>query len=291
MSTVVPERVRLALADRGLTQRALAESIDLDVTKLSKALAGARRFTVAELRQVARVLEVDLGWLTGDGDAAAPVAAPRGLSALSGERYCGATGEQRLLIVRAAWTLIAERGHAHVELADVAARVDVDEERVREHFASRRELLDETLRLAALRAYERQATALATVPDGAEQVRRLIDLQLPSSSMLDREWSIWLQVWAQAAIDPTIRELHAEAYLRWLRTVRSAIERGQEQGVCREGDAEEMAARLTALVDGLGLQIVTGRPGRTLAVARAAVEDHLRAHVLATDQGSIEGEL
>ncbi|MGJ9412162.1 TetR family transcriptional regulator C-terminal domain-containing protein [Aeromicrobium sp. CF4.19] len=284
LTAPVADRVRLALADREMTQRELADAAELEVTKLSKALGGTRRFSIEELRRLAEVLEVDLRWLTGDGDDRPPAIAPSGLSALSGDLYAGPAGERRLVIVRAAWRLVAERGYSRVEVADVADRAGVSPSQVQEHFESRRALLDETLRLAALQAYERQSTALADVADGVERLDRLIDLQLPRSGTLDLEWSIWLQVWAQAAIDPTIQALHAEAYSRWLHTVRAAIELGQQQGSCRTGDAEEMAARLTALVDGLGLQLVTGRPGRTLATTRAAVDDHLRAHVLDPDQ-------
>ncbi|WP_375003359.1 TetR family transcriptional regulator C-terminal domain-containing protein [Aeromicrobium sp. CTD01-1L150] len=285
---VVAARVKAALRDRGLSQRELAEATGLEVTKLSKSLGGRRRFLVDELRRAADVLDVDLGWLTGEGDDTPPAVAPAGLTALAHDLYTGTRGRQRRAVVEAAWVLIADRGHASVRLSDVAARCGIDEAEVAGHFASARELLDETLRLAAQQAYERQHEALGGLDDGLRRLRRLIELQLPTPGAVDREWSIWLQVWAQAAIDPTIRALHEQAYVRWLTTVRSAIELAQQQGTCRVGDAQEMAARLTALVDGLGLQLVTGRAGRTPEMVDAAIEDHLRAHVLATTSSAKE---
>lgn len=278
---VPAERLRAALRDRKVSQAEAAAVMGLDASKLSKALHGRRRLTVEELRRASEHLHVDLDWLSGRGDDRPPVIAPSGLTALAPELYEGEDGERRLAAVEAAWVLVADHGHARVELEDVAVRCGLETDLVLELFpGGRSTLLRETLRLAARRAYERQRGALSGIDDGVRRLRTLIDLQLPSPGTLDREWSIWLQVWAEAAVDPTVREIHEQAYARWLATVRQAIALGQEQGACRGGDAEEMAVRLTALVDGLGLGLVTRRTGRTDSTVRDAVEDHLRAHVL-----------
>jgi AcrR family transcriptional regulator len=280
--TTVSSRIADGIRRHRMTQRELAERIGLDPTKLSKSLSGRRRFAVDELRQVAVVLGVSLDSLTGGEQRdLVMVPAPPGQSAMSDDLYVGAPGDRRRGIVEAAWQLIAERGYDAVRISDVAERVGTSAAAVHYHFAGRRALLEEALRLAARHAYERQSSSLNDVDDGAERLTRLVELQLPSSGMLTSEWSIWLQVWVQATIDPTIRSLHAEAYSRWRDTLRAAIELGQRQGTCRTSDAAEQAVRLAAFVDGLGLQVVTGQPGRTVATMRAAVRDYLDAVVLA----------
>jgi Zn-dependent peptidase ImmA (M78 family) len=57
------ERVRDLIAASGLTQRAYAEQIGLDTTKLSKSLTGGRRFTSLELARISQLSDVTVDWL------------------------------------------------------------------------------------------------------------------------------------------------------------------------------------------------------------------------------------
>lgn len=278
MSTTESERVRAVLSDRGLTQRELAVAIDLDSTKLSKSLTGRRRFSVEELRSIASAVHVPLDWLVALDDADT-VPAPTGSAAITDELYAGPEGRTRRAIIDAAWVLIAERGHHAVRVSDVAVRAGVSAATVHYHFDSRRRLLEETLRRSAREAYTRQVEGLEQICDGADRLRRLIELQLPEPGVLRLEWSIWLQVWTEASLHPDLRALHAQAYARWHETITAAIALGQRQGSCRPGDAEVLAARLAALVDGLGVHVVTGRPGCTVQTMRAALRDHLDSQV------------
>lgn len=62
-------RVRRALRERGMTQAALAQSIDLGESALSKSISGFRSFSAVELAEVANCLGVSLRWLvTGEVD-------------------------------------------------------------------------------------------------------------------------------------------------------------------------------------------------------------------------------
>lgn len=66
MSTL-EERVRAVITASGLTQAEFAQSIDLDVTKLSKSLNGKRRFSSADLAYIAEAGGVSVDYLlTGD---------------------------------------------------------------------------------------------------------------------------------------------------------------------------------------------------------------------------------
>jgi Zn-dependent peptidase ImmA (M78 family) len=65
--TTTPDRVRSLLHDAGVSQVALATELELDPTKLSKSLSGARRFTSVELAQIAERFGVTVDWiLTGE---------------------------------------------------------------------------------------------------------------------------------------------------------------------------------------------------------------------------------
>lgn len=64
----VGERIRASLAP-GMSQRALAEHVDMTPDALSRALNGQRGFSILELTRIAESLQVDLNWLiTGRPD-------------------------------------------------------------------------------------------------------------------------------------------------------------------------------------------------------------------------------
>lgn len=58
-------RVRAVIADAGVSQREFARRVVMDPSKLSRALSGTRRFTVAELARIADEGRVDADWLLG----------------------------------------------------------------------------------------------------------------------------------------------------------------------------------------------------------------------------------
>jgi len=58
------------------------------------------------------------------------------------------------------------------------------------------------------------------------------------------------------------------------------IRTGQEQRVFRELDAEQVTAQLTAMIDGLGIQVLTCRPGSSVATMRRAAARLIERHIL-----------
>lgn len=71
------ERVRQVLLESGLDQNDFARSIGLDAPKLSKSLAGKRRFTSLELARVAEVGGCSVDWIITGRDPFRPVFARR----------------------------------------------------------------------------------------------------------------------------------------------------------------------------------------------------------------------
>lgn len=77
----IADRVREVIARAGLTHASFASSVDMDPTKLSKSLAGSRRFTSLELALIADFADVTVDWLlTGREDRAPHLAARVGTS-------------------------------------------------------------------------------------------------------------------------------------------------------------------------------------------------------------------
>ncbi len=281
-------RAREAIHRSGLSQRQFAGRLGLDPTKLSKSLTGTRRFTALELAGIADETGVTVHWLLNGDDAADTVsAAPRDSSAVTpppanpSDRPGTATEHnRRLQIIEAAWQLIAEHGYHSVRVAQVARRCGTSSATVHYHFPTRDLLLQEALRHSVKQAFDRQVAGLHTIVDPHERLLQLIELQLPGSARLRLEWSVWLQVWTAAALDPGMRELHSDSYRRWHETIARTLREGQESGVFRAFDLEEMTRHLTALIDGLGIQVMTGMPGRSVEEMRTALHSVIDKDVL-----------
>lgn len=72
---IVRERVREVLAASGVSAAQFAKRVGLDPTKLSKSLAGTRRFTSFELASIADEGKTTIDWLLGGEETKAAVAA------------------------------------------------------------------------------------------------------------------------------------------------------------------------------------------------------------------------
>ncbi|MDR7300138.1 TetR family transcriptional regulator C-terminal domain-containing protein [Haloactinomyces albus] len=280
-TTELRERVREVLRQHPDSQRAFAGKVGLDATKLSKSLSGARRFTPAELTRIAEVGNVTVNWLINGSDevetvAAAPQRTARAEVDLTGNGEAGRYQQ----ILDAAWHLIAERGYHSVRIADVAKACGTSAATIHYYFPGRNDLLTETLRYSVRQAFDRQVAELHTVDDAHERLLRLIELQLPTPGLLRLEWSIWMQVWNESALRPELRVLHTDSYNRWHDTIARTIREGQQQGVFTGADPEELAMTLTALIDGLGIQILTDRPGRSVDGMRQVLRDFVDREIV-----------
>lgn len=274
------ERVREILRAHPTSQREFATAIGLDATKLSKSLTGTRRFTPGELTSIAEVGNVTVNWLLNGSDEAETVAAAPGRSARQQVDVpdLAESGRYRQLL-EAAWRLIAVRGYHSVRIADVAAACGTSAATIHYYFPGREDLLTESLRFSVKQAFDRQVAELHVIEDAAERLLRLIELQLPTRGHLREEWSIWLQVWNESSLRPGIQSLHSEAYTRWHETVARTVRDGQQQGAFAAVDPEDFTVHLTALVDGLGIQVLTGRSGRSVERMRRMLRQFVRSEL------------
>jgi len=270
----VAARVRQVIGEAGCSQREFARRVVMDPSKLSRSLGGTRRFTVAELARIADAGRVDAGWLLGTTDPGEPAAATPEPAA----RTSPPEGGRPLQIVRETVRLIAEHGFHSVRVADIAAACDTSTAAIHYHFPGRAELLEAAVRWCMDEDTMRRAARLAEADDALEELRQLIDLQIPDTTQQRHQWLVWMDLWSEAARSTAIGRLHAAFYREWRRTVAEVIRRGIAQGVFRPVDPEFSALRLTALIDGLATQVLATAPGEggtSLEHMRTACLAHL----------------
>jgi AcrR family transcriptional regulator len=190
--------------------------------------------------------------------------------------------DRRALILDATWRLIAERGYHAVRIADIAALCGTSTGTVHYYFPGKNDVLTEALKHCVEQAFDRQSVELRQIDNAHERLLKLIDMQLPRVGEVRDEWSIWLQYWAEATIRPEFRPAHNEFYSRWRDTVERIVRRGQRQRVFREDvDPVQLAMQLTALTDGVAIQVLTGAPGMTVTVMRELLVDFVRKELVA----------
>jgi AcrR family transcriptional regulator len=273
----VRNRIHQLVIQTGYTQGEFARRIGLDPSKLSRALAGKRRFLLTELTQIAEVGGAPIEWLlNGDGAEPANPARTAKTTAASpvNDGPAGARDKRRGEILAAAWRLIAKRGYHAVRVADIARACGTSSAAVHYYFPGKQDVLNEALRFCVEQAFARQTTELRKIEDGHERLLKLIDMQLPRAGQLRDEWCIWLQFWSEAALHTELRAVHNDFYARWRETVVRIISRGQRQGRFRaDVDPQEAALRFTALTDGAAIQVLTGAHGMTIERMRQLLTD------------------
>jgi AcrR family transcriptional regulator len=172
--------------------------------------------------------------------------------------------ERRQAILEAAWRLVAERGYHHVRVQDIARLCGTSTGAVHYYFPGKDDVLREALRYSVDAAFARQGAQLRPIKDARKRLLALIEMQLPVGGQIRDEWSIWLQFWAEAALNPPLRAMHNAFYARWIETVVRIVRRGQEQGIFRDVDPALFARHLTSATDGAAIQVLTGAPGMTI---------------------------
>lgn len=254
------ERARQAIRSSGLAQREVSRLIGVDEPKLSKSLKGIRRLLPHEIVRLATVTGVTANWLiTGSDTGAGPAVVPpdRVLPA----KHRGEDNNQaqrRRAIVEKAWWLFAERGYATVRISDIAAEVGVSTAAVHYYFPTKQAVFAETLHYSVKLAFDRQAVELQQTMDPATHLKRLVELQLPAGPEGRAEWSIWLQTWSRLAVNDEELASHTAGYDRWASTILEIIQAGQAAGDFTAVDPVVVTDELTALIDGLGIKVLTG---------------------------------
>jgi AcrR family transcriptional regulator len=178
-------------------------------------------------------------------------------------------------MLTAAAEVIRERGLDNARVSDVAERAGTSAPSVLYWFETKAELLKEALTSAEEDYYDELERDL----DGIESAReRLARIVVGGAGDGDYDAALWMELWARALRDPQLAATRAELDGRWRRAITDVVRYGQERGEFGKVDAEDFALLLSALLDGLAVQIalkdeeVTPQRARELSLALAEKE-------------------
>jgi AcrR family transcriptional regulator len=179
-----------------------------------------------------------------------------------GAEATGTAEQRRAQMLTAALEVISERGYADTRIADVAERAGVSPALVIYYFKTKDHLLTEAIRRYEDAWYAVGLRRMAELPTAAARLEEIVAMNcLPEADPEPgSSWQLWLDFWAQAARNEDVAAVRRKSDERWRDEVASLVLTGQAAGEFRAVDARGFAVTLTALLDGLTVQIALEDP-------------------------------
>jgi AcrR family transcriptional regulator len=174
----------------------------------------------------------------------------------------GTADQRREQMLRAALEVIADRGYADTRIADVAERIGISPALVIYYFKTKDQLLTEAIRYSEDTWYADGQRRLAELPTAAARIEEIVAMTCLPEADPDPHvsWTLWLDFWALAARNVAVAGLREKADERWRDLIGSLVRAGQGAGEFRDVDPDSFAILLSALLDGMAIQIALHDP-------------------------------
>jgi len=161
--------------------------------------------------------------------------------------------ERRNEILETTIQVVIERGFGAIRVTDVADRLGVSSGLIHYHFESKDQLLAEAFRYAADADLSRLHDEVGKGGSAPEQLDRVFGLYSPVEA--EPGWMLWIDGWGEALRRDDLRAISQDLDLQWKEQLERIIADGVVAGELSCDDPHATAWRLTALLDGLGLQV------------------------------------
>ncbi|WP_077801595.1 TetR/AcrR family transcriptional regulator [Streptomyces sp. JHA26] len=173
--------------------------------------------------------------------------------------------QRREELLRAAVEQISARGVAALRVADVAAALGVSSALVLYHFSTKEKLVAAAFSHAAEDDLARLRALLGRRTSALRRLRAAVRWYAPTGQA--KGWRLWVEGWAASLREPALREVTRELDREWKAAIAEVIAEGAAAGEFPCPDPDGAALRLTALLDGLAVQLTSY--GGTVSRARA----------------------
>jgi AcrR family transcriptional regulator len=194
---------------------------------------------------------------------------------------------RRPQIVAAAAEVIYERGLLDTRIGDIADRAGTSGSTILYYFESKDRLFEEVVDQSDRDFYARLTDGQARHDRAGEKLVHLIEETSRGPGGLS-DYTLWMEMWVRARRDATVRQNYFHLNLRERELIADVVREGQASGEFRaDANPEEFALALSALMDGLGVQVTLGQPdvppqrmiASCVALASAELGCELRATV------------
>ncbi|MEV6177543.1 TetR/AcrR family transcriptional regulator [Streptomyces sp. NPDC052016] len=181
--------------------------------------------------------------------------------------------ERREELLRAAIEQIEARGVAAVRIADVAAALGVSNALVLYHFSTKEKLVASAFAYAAEDDLARLRALLGRRTTALRRLRSAVRWYAPTGQA--KGWRLWIEGWAVSLREPALREVARDLDRQWKAALAEVIAEGVAAGEFDCPDPTGTALRLTALLDGLAVQLTSYQGAVSRARAQGWVDEAL----------------
>ncbi len=184
--------------------------------------------------------------------------------------------ERREQLIRATIRCVAQHGLADTTIATVAQQAGLSQGIINLHFRSKEGLLTETLRYLAdeYRSACREAAAAAEVSPAAG-LQAMVELDFRRNICARDKLAVWFAFWGERKFRPTYRRICAERDKSYDDMVRVMCARLCEPGDYPEVEPALVADGLSALTDGLWLDLLVRPESMSRDLARRIALSYL----------------
>jgi AcrR family transcriptional regulator len=167
--------------------------------------------------------------------------------------------DRKLEIMEATCRVIAREGTDGLRMGTVATEAGVSSALIHYYFATRDDLLMQAFDHADAKADQAAEAALAGLDDPLDRLRRLLLIYSGGEEVFREDWVLWVEMWRSAIFDDRLAESVRRSNATWIGQIAGLIEETRANGsLAADTNVEDVALRLAAVVDGLGLQILPG---------------------------------
>jgi AcrR family transcriptional regulator len=197
--------------------------------------------------------------------------------------------DTRERILAAAVRRIASEGIDGVRIARIAMDAGVSASLVHYHFDTREDLLGQALD----HSYERAGanrTEIDQIPDAthAQRLAAIVEQCIPTTPELQEDWLLWMELWLRAVRHPELAPVAEGLYARLHEWFADEVVAGIAAGEFAPCDADGLADRTIALLDGLGVRVLIGDRTVSFTGVREAALTQL-AGQLGVDRSALDG--
>lgn len=192
--------------------------------------------------------------------------------------------ERREELLRAAIGQIEARGVAAVRIADVASSLGVSNALVLYHFSTKEKLVAAAFTYAAEDDLAHLRKLLGRRTSALRRLRTAVRWYAPTGQA--KGWRLWIEGWGAALREPALRDVTRGLDREWKAAITEVIAEGVAGGEFRCPDPLGTALRLTALLDGLAVQMTAYTGTVSRARAQEWVDDAL-ARELGLDRAAL----
>lgn len=192
--------------------------------------------------------------------------------------------ERREELLRAAIGQIEARGVAAVRIADVASALGVSNALVLYHFSTKEKLVAAAFTFAAEDDLGHLRKLLGRRTTALRRLRSAVRWYAPTGPA--KGWRLWIEGWAAALRESALQEVTRDLDKQWKAAIAEVIAEGVAAGEFRCPDPHGAALRLTALLDGLAVQLTSYAGAVSRARAQEWVDEAL-ARELGLERASL----